>query len=253
MNALTALPYWVDHINRVTSAVPPVHLPSHHGASVGSSHGASAGSSSGGSGSGTSASTNITTTNNASSNTGSNSASTASGSTSGHPPPFTLETLPEYSIYLSKLTKLLDQLDRVNSGTWTPITTIYNNSTPPTLPHSSSMSTGIAIPCHIVYLSKLTKLFDQLDRVNSAYNRHRVRVELSLIASGHGHGQGQGVHLPASARTLIEGSLIEESHIVFTTLGSAGHPCMESTAFVVCVVDEAAQCCEPSTLIALRR
>ena len=190
VNALTALPYWVDHINRVTSAVPPVHLPSHHGASVGSSSG---------SGSGTSASTNITTTNNASSNTGTNNASTTSGSSSDHPPPFTLETLPEYRIYLSKLTKLLDQLDRVNS----------------------------------------------------AYNRHRVRVELSLITSGQ--GQGQGVHLPASARTLIEGSLIEESHIVFTTLGSAGHPCMESTAFVVCVVDEAAQCCEPSTLIALRR
>jgi len=34
---------------------------------------------------------------------------------------------------------------------------------------------------------------------------------------------------------------------------SAGHPSMEGTSFVVTVVDEAAQCAEPSLLIALRR
>ncbi len=56
-----------------------------------------------------------------------------------------------------------------------------------------------------------------------------------------------------AARQLIESSIIDSTHIIFTTLNSCGHPSMETTEFVCTIIDEAAQCVEPSVLIALRR
>ena len=57
----------------------------------------------------------------------------------------------------------------------------------------------------------------------------------------------------AGMQQLIEKSVIDEAQILFTTLNSSGHPSLEATEFCVTVVDEAAQCVEPSLLIALRR
>ena len=116
MNPMTAMPYWVDHINRVTSSVPPVHIhvPTHSGATNGI--GAAGGSGATGGGSSTSAPGTRGGGNGGSTTSGGrDGSSTSSGA--GHPSSYTLETLPEYRIYISKLTKLLDQLDRVNSGT----------------------------------------------------------------------------------------------------------------------------------------
>lgn len=53
-------------------------------------------------------------------------------------------------------------------------------------------------------------------------------------------------------RQAIEQSVINEAHIVFSTLNSSGHPCLEGTNFPVVIVDEAGQCIEPSILISLR-
>ena len=124
VHPMTALPYWVDHINRVTSAVPPVHIPTQRGTTTGGSSGGggrggatTGGSSGGGSG-------------------GAGGGSSSTGSGSGPPSSYTLETLPEYRIYLAKLTKLLDQLDRVNSGTTTLTNHPYQSQSPYTHPFS---------------------------------------------------------------------------------------------------------------------
>jgi len=55
------------------------------------------------------------------------------------------------------------------------------------------------------------------------------------------------------ARDLIEDSVLHSAHIVFSTLNSAGSSMMDGTEFCVTLIDEAAQCVEPSILIALRR
>ena len=39
-------------------------------------------------------------------------------------------------------------------------------------------------------------------------------------------------------RQSIETSIIEEAHIVFTTLNSSGHPSLDTSSFSVTVVDE---------------
>ena len=55
---------------------------------------------------------------------------------------------------------------------------------------------------------------------------------------------------------MIRSPAITRNHLGRCTQSlppSAGHPSMEGTSFVVTVVDEAAQCAEPSLLIALRR
>ena len=59
-------------------------------------------------------------------------------------------------------------------------------------------------------------------------------------------------HQRQSAKQTIENSIIEEAHILFTTLNSSGHPSLETSKFSVTVIDEAAQSVEPSVLIPLR-
>jgi senataxin len=56
----------------------------------------------------------------------------------------------------------------------------------------------------------------------------------------------------SSLRHSLETSFIEEADIVFTTLNSSGHPCLEGSTFPVVIIDEAGQCVEPSILIPLR-
>lgn len=135
VNPSTALPYWIDHINRASSAGPPIAPPPCYKSSAKLAH-------------------------------------------------TSRETLPEYRLYTDKLTRLLDRLDQANG----------------------------------------------------LYIRHRTRLSDS-----------------PDHRRLAESSLIEGAHVVFTTLSGAGHPSMETTEFCVTVIDEAAQCSEPSVLIPLRR
>lgn len=55
-----------------------------------------------------------------------------------------------------------------------------------------------------------------------------------------------------NSRQVVEGSVIDEAHIVFTTLNGSGHPSLEGSVFPTAVIDEAAQCTETSALIPLR-
>ncbi|CAN0110901.1 unnamed protein product [Hapterophycus canaliculatus] len=56
-----------------------------------------------------------------------------------------------------------------------------------------------------------------------------------------------------AVRQSLEVTLLDEAHLVFSTLNSSGLPCMDHTSpFEVLVVDEAAQSVEVSTIIPLR-
>lgn len=95
-----------------------------------------------------------------------------------------------------------------------------------------------SLPEFAIHAHNMTQLLDQLDKLNTSLSRHRFR---------------SSSYDTMSNKQAIESSIIDSAHIVFTTLNSSGHPSLEATEFCVTIVDEAAQCVEPSMLIALRR
>eukprot|EP01038_Epipyxis_sp_PR26KG_P004254 gene4254-6033_t len=94
------------------------------------------------------------------------------------------------------------------------------------------------LPEYLIHSHQLTQLIDSLDNCNLKLSRMQA-----LITSRHSQ----------QTKHLVEISIIESAQILFTTLNSSGHPSLEATEFCVTVIDEAAQCVEPSALIALRR
>jgi hypothetical protein len=97
------------------------------------------------------------------------------------------------------------------------------------------------IPEYQAFSYKLTQELEELERLHLFNNRCKARLDPVR------HG---GV---SAVKNVVETSIIDGAHLVFTTLNGAGHPCLESTRFKIAVIDEAGQCVEPSTLIALRR
>ena len=97
------------------------------------------------------------------------------------------------------------------------------------------------LPEYGIYANKAVQLIEQIDRLALFQARCKARINASV------HG-GQ-----AAARQSIEASIIDGAHLVFTTLNSAGHPCLEGARFSCVVIDEAAQCVEPSSLIPLQK
>lgn len=91
-----------------------------------------------------------------------------------------------------------------------------------------------SLPEFQYYSYELTQLVEKVEKLHSQYLR---------LTSNHADID----------RSAFETSAIDNAHIVFTTLNSAGHPSLEFTRFEVTLIDEAAQCVEPSVLIALRR
>ena len=81
------------------------------------------------------------------------------------------------------------------------------------------------MPEYAHYSGKLT---DSLERLFSL-NLQRVRVRSAQ------HTVGYSRH---SVRQAIENSVIEEAHVVFTTLNSSGHSSLETSTFTTTVVDE---------------
>jgi senataxin len=94
--------------------------------------------------------------------------------------------------------------------------------------------------------------------------RHHLQVHLlQMVAlqadpqSAHRFRSSGGyTNNSSETRQLLEEVFLSEAHMVFTTLGSAGMPalesCAESTPFEVVIMDEAAQAVEPSSVIALQ-
>ena len=97
-----------------------------------------------------------------------------------------------------------------------------------------------ALPDYTYYSHKLTQLLTTLDA--SSVKRNKIHAidtmkESNSSSTSGGIGSGGGVNV----RELTEDAIIEGTHILFTTLNSAGHPSMESTEFCVTLIDEAAQ------------
>jgi senataxin len=91
-------------------------------------------------------------------------------------------------------------------------------------------------PEYKLYQSRLVKLVDRFASISSKLERY------GLLNKSND-----------SLRLMIETHILDTTHIVLTTLGTAGCLALESSAkFEVVVVDEAAQSVEPATLVALQ-
>lgn len=91
-------------------------------------------------------------------------------------------------------------------------------------------------PEYKLFISRLVKLVDRFASISSNLDQYSLTKK-----PGESH------------RIQLETHIIDTTHIVFTTLGTAGCLALESAAkFEVVVVDEAAQSVEPSTLVALQ-
>ncbi len=113
------------------------------------------------------------------------------------------------------------------------------------------------LPEYLLHSHRLTQLLDQLDACNLKRTRLQAIISSSqnrfssgtAVLSGSNSQQSPG----ALGKEMLESSIIDGAQLLFTTLNSSGHPSMEATEFCVTLIDEAAQCVEPSVLIALRR
>jgi len=91
-------------------------------------------------------------------------------------------------------------------------------------------------PEYKLFTSRLVKLVDRFASISSTLEQYSLTTK---------PGESQ--------RIQLETHILDTTHIVFTTLGTAGCLALESAAkFEVVVVDEAAQSVEPSTLVALQ-
>lgn len=115
-----------------------------------------------------------------------------------------------------------------------------------------------SLPEYRVHSQALTHLVDQIVLENIKYKR---LVAIREIESGATKRQGQGnIGSSTSAlsksyeiRKVIEQSIIQEAHLVMTTLNSVGLSSLDDAQFHTVIVDEAGQCVEPSVLIPLSR
>jgi senataxin len=97
------------------------------------------------------------------------------------------------------------------------------------------------LPEYQFYAQEVTSYLEQLTTLNLLLTRSKAKTNPDEFG---GHSE---------ARQAVETSIIEEAHLLCTTVNSAGHPSLESTDFEIVVIDEACQCLEPAALIALRR
>lgn len=92
------------------------------------------------------------------------------------------------------------------------------------------------------FLRRIQELYDLVE----TRNRFQDMLKEGNVKEGHMINSKE-------SREYLESKAINRAALLFTTLNSCGHPSMEGTEFCVTVIDEAAQCVEPSTLIALKR
>jgi superfamily I DNA and/or RNA helicase len=111
------------------------------------------------------------------------------------------------------------------------------------------------LPEYKFYTHLIVQKLEELRLLHLRKVRVRVVVEWTgsqstrVGANGSTFRTGNSM---SSLRHSLETSYIEEADIVFTTLNSSGHPCLEGSTFPVAIIDEAGQCVEPSILIPLR-
>ena len=91
-------------------------------------------------------------------------------------------------------------------------------------------------PEYKVFMSRLVKLVDRFNSASSKLDRYSLAKKAG-----------------ESLRLNLETHILDTTHVVLTTLGTAGCMALEACSkFEVVVVDEAAQSVEPATLVALQ-
>lgn len=105
-----------------------------------------------------------------------------------------------------------------------------------------------SMPEYRSHASNVVKLVERYNSITSKLDRYNLVHNFAESLASGGNSQAT-----ANVRQQLETHIVESVHIVMTTLGSAGSRALESASkFEVVVVDEAAQCVEPSTLVALQ-
>ena len=110
-------------------------------------------------------------------------------------------------------------------------------------------------PCTIQTMPHYVSLLKSLTKYVERHNNETSNLEKYIILQNDANAriEGGGGAPNESVAALLETHVLNSTHIVLTTLGSAGGRAVESAnKFKVVVVDEAAQSSEPSTLVALQ-
>ena len=135
---------------------------------------------------------------------------------------------------------LPDQVGRIYFVNHRDKTTTYEVPPPPEPDETQFPVTSM--PEYRAYVSRIVKLVEN-------YFSIKTHLERCTIVKG-GFDQGANHH---EVRMNLESHVLNDVHIVMTTLGTAGNRTLESVdKFEVVVVDEAAQSVEPATLSALQ-
>jgi len=117
-------------------------------------------------------------------------------------------------------------------------------------------SVGIdSLPDYRVHTQALTHLVDQIVLANISFKRLIAIREVELGGTRH-PGQRTSTDSRSKSfeiRKIVEQSIIQEAHIVLTTLNSVGLSSLDDSQFPIVIVDEAGQCVEPSVMIPLSR
>ncbi len=102
-----------------------------------------------------------------------------------------------------------------------------------------------SLPEYKLYSNRVLQCLEELQELHIARSRSEAIMKTSITSPNYS--------ISNNIKRAMEQSIIEESHIVFATLNTAGHPCLDGTKFRTCIVDEAGQALESSLLIPLRR
>lgn len=105
-----------------------------------------------------------------------------------------------------------------------------------------------AMPEYKKMVGKVVKLVERYNNLGSKIERYSLCKDVATAMQG-----GTNCHAMNNIRQQVETHLLDSTHIVMTTLGTAGNRSLESAAkFEVVVIDECAQSVEPSTLAGLQ-
>jgi senataxin len=97
-------------------------------------------------------------------------------------------------------------------------------------------------------VGKVVKLVERYNNFGTKIERYCLCKDVATAMQG-----GTNCHAMNNIRQQVETHLLDSTHIVTTTLGTAGNRSLESAAkFEVVVIDECAQSVEPSTLAGLQ-
>ncbi|KAL3807904.1 hypothetical protein ACHAXA_008408, partial [Cyclostephanos tholiformis] len=105
-----------------------------------------------------------------------------------------------------------------------------------------------AMPEYKEFVSRVVKLVERYNNISTQLERLNLCRDVSTAVQG-----GERCRAMNAIRQQVETHILDDAHIVTTTLGTAGNRALEAAnKFEVVVIDEAANCVEPSTLAGLQ-